>query len=731
MSPWFLALLGGPALLVPVAWYALSRHRIRGARWYGFLLITIAFWSLAYAWEIAGRDLETKLLALRIKYLAVAALPPIWIGFILEFVGSAPTRVRARVVPLWIVFVVVTAVVWTNSWHKLFWGQMVVQHVGEFLMLHGRGPGFWINIGYTYIVLAAGLVLLLRHALHSPYLYRRRAAILVVGTIVPWVGNAVFILQPGEHILDPTPFLFTCTALVAALAVFRYELFEPAPTLRDARIEAVGDGVIILDGRGRIADVNASAETILGRRRGEAAGTQIETMLPNWPAGPLPTGEMDLTLVTSGSARVFDVRCSQVQSLAGERTGAVVILRDVTERRAAEAALRESEQRYRAVIEQAFDGVWLADWTGKILDANPQAAALLGCSSAELVGRQTTEFAWSGETTLGRGTLKDGTNGSGPTSGAGSGDETALRRGEAVAWERELVTCSGRRLLVAGRSKQIADDLIVSTFRDITDERAQTELREQLLTEAQAASRLKDEFLATVSHELRTPLNAVMGWTNLLVRRQVSDPPVAHALAVIERNALAQSRLIEDLLDLSGLAGGRIRLVVRRASVPTLIQEALDAVSLSAEAKHLATRVDVPDDLPEVMADPDRLRQVIWNLLTNAIKFTTAGGAITVRARATGDELEVAVTDTGIGMAADFVPHMFDAFRQADSSNTRSSRGLGLGLTIVRRIAEAHGGRIEGESAGLGQGSTFRLILPLTRPPSSEDATNHADLSTS
>ena len=530
---------------------------------------------------------------------------------------------------------------------------------------------------------------------------------------MPWVGNAVFILHPAEHILNPTPFLFTCTALVAALAVFRYELFEPAPTLRDARIEAVGDGVIILDARGRVANLNASAEAILARRRGEAAGTQIQTMLPNWPPGPLPTGELDLTLVTSGSARVFDVRCSQVQSLAGEPTGAVVILRDVTERRAAEAALRESEQRYRAVIEQAFDGVWLADWTGTILDANPQAGALLDCASADLVGRQTSEFAWSGETT------------------AGSGDETALRHGEAVAWERELVTSTGRRMLVAGRSKQIAHDLIVSTFRDITDERAQTELREQLLSEAQAASRLKDEFLATVSHELRTPLNAVMGWTNLLVRRQVSDPPVAHALAVIERNALAQARLIEDLLDLSGLAGGRIRLIVRRTSVPTLIQEALDAVALSAEAKHLATRIEVPEDLPEVMADPDRLRQVIWNLLTNAIKFTTAGGAIVIRARTAGDELEVAVTDTGIGLAPDFVPHMFEAFRQADSSNTRSSRGLGLGLTIVRRIAEAHGGRIEGESAGLGKGSTFRLVLPLTRPSAGDDATNEGELSSS
>ena len=371
--------------------------------------------------------------------------------------------------------------------------------------------------------------------------------------------------------------------------------------------------------------------------------------MPAWPAGALPEGPLDLTLARDGAARIFDVRCSAVRSLAGGVSGTVVILRDVTERRAAEAALRESEQRYRTVIEQAFDAVWLADPDGTVLDVNPA-----GVRAARARRRSADRTA--GAEILGS-----------DREGGWSPDPAALLRGEAIAWERKVVTRSGRALLIAGRSKQIGSSLIVSTFRDITEERAHALLRERLLDEAQAASRLKDEFLATVSHELRTPLNAVVGWTHMLLRRQVDAPRVAHALSVIERNTLAQVRLVEDLLDVSGLADGHTHLALRPSSVADVVREAVDAIAPSASAKGVRLDVAVPPNLPHIQADPDRLRQVVWNLLTNAIKFTPAGGLVTLRATLE-DQLDIAVTDTGQGIAPDFLPHVFDAFRQGDSS---------------------------------------------------------------
>jgi PAS domain S-box-containing protein len=691
MSIWVIALLAGPAVLVPLAAYSLSHHRVKGARWYGVLLLAVAWWSLAYAWELTTDDVAVKALALKIKYVGVVALPPAWIAFILEFVGAAPARVRARAVPLTVVAVCALAVLATDEWHGWFWGPMTVQPVGQYVVLRGRAPGFWINVGYTYVVLGLGLALLLQHTVHSPYLYRRRAVILMAGAILPWAGNIVFVAHREEMIFDPTPFLFTCTALVAALAVFRYDLLEPAPTLRDARIGSVGDAVIILDGRRRVADLNAAAQAMLGLRRAEAAGRDIGDLLPGWPGAP-PVAPIDVTMGSGDGPRIFDMRCSAIENLAGHATGSIVILRDVTERRAAEARLRESERRYRTVIEQAFDGVWLTDLDGVITDANPQAAALLGYPIEDLIGRRASEFF----------------AGTAP----GAEREEALRRGEAVSWEHEYLTKGGLAVLLAGRSRLLGSDLVVSTFRDITEERLQAQLRERLLDEAQAANRLKDEFLATVSHELRTPLNAVVGWTQMLVQRQVDESRLGYALSVIERNANAQVRLIEDLLDLSKLAAGRMRLTLRPTSPATVIRDAIEAVTPSAGAKRLSLQADLPGDLPDIPADPDRLRQAVWNLLTNAIKFTPSGGRIDLRARGGGELLVIEVADTGSGIAADFLPHVFEAFRQADSSLAGQSRGLGLGLTIVRRIVEAHGGRVEVESDGPGCGSTFRLTLP-------------------
>jgi PAS domain S-box-containing protein len=694
VSPGFIALLAGPVILLPLALYSLARPHVRSTRWYGLLLLTIAFWSLTYAWELSASSPGTKMLALKVKYLAVVTLPSGWIGFILAFVGFPLARIWRRVLPVALVSGVMLLFAWTDSWHGLFWGPVTVEEIGGYRVLQGRGPLFWVNVAYTYGVLATGIVLLVLHAVQSPFLYKKRALTLIVGTIVPWAGNLVFVINREEEILDPTPFLFTCTAVIAAVAVFRYRLFEPVPSLRDARIEAVGDAVILVDVRRRIADLNPAAEAILGRTRAEAAGERLEKFLPQMSPDALPPSRVDVAIGSAAATRIYDLRAAETRSRAGETTGAVVVLRDVTERRMAECALRESEHRYRTVIEQAFDGVWLADGRGTIADVNPGACAMLGYGRDELIGRRVTELL-----------------------GPEPEDEAPVRASQPSAadpayWQRRIVAKDGRSLLLAGRTSQIAPDLTVSTFRDITEERAQAEARERLLNEAQGANRLKDEFLATLSHELRTPLTVVLGWARMLVRSELEPDRIPHALTVIERNAMAQARLVDDLLDLSLMSRGQLRLKVAETDVATVVRDALEAIVPSAQAKGVSLRVQLPPSVPRILVDPQRLQQVIWNLLTNAIKFTPGGGTVTVTSTATRDGVVLSVQDTGRGIAPDFLPLVFEPFLQGEGGTTRSVAGLGLGLTIVRRIVEAHGGRVEATSDGIGHGATFRLHLP-------------------
>jgi PAS domain-containing protein len=320
VSPGLFALVAGPVILVPLALYALARPHIRGTTWYGLLLLAIAVWSLSYAWELTAYGTGTKVLALKVKYLAIMALPAGWIGFILAFVGFPPARIRQRVLPVAAVSAVLLLLAWTDEWHGLFWGPLRVQQVGGYRVLQGRGPLFWATVVYTYGAVAAGILLLALHAVHSPFLYKKRALTLMIGTIVPWAGNVVMVMNREDTILDPTPFLFSCTAVIAAVAVFRYRLFEPVPTLRDARIEAVGDGVIIVDVRRRIADLNPAAEAILGCSRAEAAGARLERFLPQISADALPESRMDVALGNSPAA-IYDLRASEIRSRAGETTG--------------------------------------------------------------------------------------------------------------------------------------------------------------------------------------------------------------------------------------------------------------------------------------------------------------------------------------------------------------------------------------------------------------------------
>ena len=265
----------------------------------------------------------------------------------------------------------------------------------------------------------------------------------------------------------------------------------------------------------------------------------------------------------------------------------------------------------------------------------------------------------------------------------------------------------------------------VGSAVDITERKLGQQERERLLSDAEAANRAKDQFLATLSHELRTPLNAVVGWAHMLRSGKLDAAATLRAIETIDRNARAQSQLISDILDISRIVSGKLRLNVRPVDLTPVVEAALDTVRPSAEAKGIRVQTVLDPAAGPVSGDADRLQQVVWNLLANAIKFTPRHGRVQVRLARIDSHVELRVEDTGVGIAAEFVPHVFALFRQRDGSPSRQHGGLGLGLALVKHLVELHGGSVECASPGEGLGAVFSVKLPLMIAATREPAGVH------
>ena len=389
------------------------------------------------------------------------------------------------------------------------------------------------------------------------------------------------------------------------------------------------------------------------------------------------------------------------------------------ELRARNAELKASERRLRQVIDSMHVHVAMIAPDGRVIESNAMPSRRGPASSSG-------EHVWDGEqwghTPDVRARLADAFG-------------SAARTGRGVRYDEWMRPGGGAAAaaLYDVSIEPVSDDagrvlFVVLSGVDVTQRRVAEEERERLLDserlargEAERANRLKDEFLATLSHELRTPLNAILGWAQMLRIGKLGGDSVRRGLETIERNAKAQAQLIEDLLDMSRILSGKLRLDARRLVLAELVEASISTILPSAEAKGVAIHRLLEGHPSEVQGDPSRIQQIIWNLLSNAVKFTPAGGRIDVSLKRVGDALEVSIADSGQGISPDFVGHVFERFRQADSSTTREHGGLGLGLAIVKHLAELHGGTIAARSGGLGSGSTFALTLPSS--PRSIDAT--------
>jgi PAS domain S-box-containing protein len=500
-------------------------------------------------------------------------------------------------------------------------------------------------------------------------------------------------------------------------------LLEERHLWLEGMLTALGDGVVAVDRHAHVKFMNPVAESLTGWRGedaversidsvvwlvDEATRRRIENPVTAALAQDIQTtaGHRALSISSEGHESPVEVTAAVIHDEAGGVLGAVMVLHDVTELRRA----GHMQTRLAAIIDSADDAIVSKTLESIVLSWNPGAERLFGYTAAEMIGRPITiifppdRLAEEADF-LGR-----------------------LAKGERIEhYDTIRVRKGGVPIDVSVSLSPIRDAsgrivAVSKIARDVTEQKRAESEHADLLRREQAAlqesltvNRLKDEFVATLSHELRTPINAITGWANLLASGKLSSADVAKAVDVIVRNARLQTQLINDLMDLSAVVVGKMRLDIRPIDLVRVIQTAVESIRPSAGTKALVLDVRLDEGPVDVLGDADRLQQVVWNLLTNALKFTPAGGRIEVRLERHAAFARVVVTDTGVGIAADVLPSIFDRFQQADASTTRRHGGLGLGLAIARHLVELHGGSLWADSEGVGCGARFTLELGLLR----------------
>jgi PAS domain S-box-containing protein len=507
-------------------------------------------------------------------------------------------------------------------------------------------------------------------------------------------------------------------------------------------IDSIGDGLILANQQGEFVLFNRAAVGIFGQLSNEKSceewsstyGLFLADQKTFFPAAELPlaraikgeyVNDVEVFVRREGSeSRWISISGYPVVDVSSEIKGGVIVCRDITERKQAEAAMQESEERFRNMANNAPFKVWVTDSTGY--------CTFFSESWYEFTGQ-------SEETGLGFGWI----NALHPEDReqAKNAFLTANERQEPYRVEYRLrrkdggyswaIDAAAPRFSESGQFEGYIGSVIDITERkQVETERDMVlQLEQAARAEAERANRIKDEFLAVLSHELRSPLNPILGWSQLLVGGKLNATQTAKAFETIERNARLQSQLIEDLLDVSRILQGKLRLNVAPVNLATIIPSAVETVQLAAQAKKIQIHTLLSHDVGKVVGDTSRLQQIVWNLLSNAVKFTPEGGRVEVRLGQIEGQAQIQVTDTGKGILPDFLPYVFDHFRQEDGATTRKFGGLGLGLAIVRQLIELHGGTVFAESAGVGQGATFTVRLPLLNDDSrrqEEEAVNGA-----
>ena len=523
------------------------------------------------------------------------------------------------------------------------------------------------------------------------------------GAVIPTTLNASALRGPAGEVIGVIGILRDMRELDKARA-YAESLIKNAP-----------DPVFVSDLQGKILQANDAVSELLGFRKDEVPEQSLSRLVSLAEAHELMVALREVVdrgvtrnvrlnpRSASGEVIPTTLNASALRGPQGEVIGVIGILRDMRE-------LDKARAYAESLIKNAPDPVFVSDLQGKILQANDAVYTLLGFRTAEVVEQSLSRFISVDEAREFMAALRE-----------------VVARGVTRNARLNPRSASGEIIpttLNASALRDVDGTVIgaIGVLRDMRAYEIVVRDLEESRRKLDEANRAKDEFLATLSHELRTPLNAILGWVGLLRSGTLDAASASRGPEVIERNSRLLAQLIEDLLDVSRIVTGKLRLEARSVDLVSVIVAAMEAVQTAAEAKGIRLETSLDAALGPISADPNRLQQVVWNLLTNAIKFTATGGRVDIRLERAGSTARITVSDTGQGIRPELLPFVFDRFRQGETSIGRRYGGLGLGLAIVRHIVELHGGVVRAESAGESRGAIFMVDLPVAPTVSGEVA---------
>ena len=684
-------------VLALLAW---RRRPAPGSKAASALMLGAAVWALGYALELASPGLPSKLLMAKVMRFGMAGVPTLWLIFTLAYTGRGEWLTGRNAALLSIEPLVMFLLAWTNEWHGLVYSETGLMTGGPCPALDVTlGPFSWVDVAYSYVLLLLGVITLVQAYVLSPPLHRRQIIALLIGAAVPVTAELLSIAGLRRLLgLSLTPFAFVVTNLAVTWALFRAKLLDLTPVARDAIIERMTDGVLVVDAEDRIADLNPAAEAIVGCPSAQAIGAPLARLLPGWPDAVSRHGEgaeavEEIVLGRDGAQRTYELRQVALQGWRGRPAGKLLTLREITQRKRAEQALhhysgrlehlvaeRTAEYqaqyaRLEAILNAASDGIVVLDAQGNILQHNPVAHAWLteklSPQDAQRLRETIVELA-------GR---------------AAERPETVL---ELPGLDLTLAAAPVSR--TGGEAQGAARATAVVMMHDVSQMRA--------------LDRVRTNFITNISHELRTPSTTIKLYAHLMRARPDRWQDYLHQLSGAAEDL---SRMVVEIVEVSAIDAGQLQLSPCLVPLAELTEAAVAGRRRAARDQGVKLEHRPADPDPVVLVDPARMEGVLDHLVWNAVRFTPRGGSAVV---ATGLRKEngrrwatATVSDTGIGIPPEELPYIHDRFFRGQEAQAMQLAGTGLGLAIAKEVVELSQGHLTVESR-VGEGTTVTVWLP-------------------